>query len=86
VPIENEAIALLDQLRWSDFPRSIARKLQAYSVNIYRHEFNQLLKEGRITIEQDRFPVLVDPLANYDKETGLKIQEVASGEALFYDS
>jgi CRISPR-associated endonuclease/helicase Cas3 len=43
VPIENEAIALLDQLRWSDFPRSIARKLQEYSVNIYRHEFNQLL-------------------------------------------
>lgn len=83
---EPEAITLLDQLRQSDYPQSLARKLQAYSVNIYRHEFNQLIKEGRITIEQDRFPVLVNPQANYDDETGLKIQESAGGVALFYDS
>lgn len=86
VPIETEAITLLDQLRWSDYPQSLARKLQSYSVNIYRHEFNQLIKEGRITIEQDRFPVLVNPQANYDDETGLKIQETAGGDALFFDS
>lgn len=86
VAIEPEAITLLDQLRWSDYLQSLARKLQSYSVNIYRHEFNQLIKEGRIIIEQDRFPVLVNPHANYDDETGLKMQEAAGGVALFYDS
>ncbi len=86
VPIETEAIKLLDQLRRSDYPRSIARSLQAYSVNIYRHEFDHLLSEGRITIEQDRFPVLVNPQENYDDETGLKFQEAAGGDALVLDS
>jgi len=86
VPLEPEAIQLVDQLRQTEFPKSLARKLQVYSVNIYRHEFNQLYKEGRITIEQERFPVLVNPTVDYDLETGLVVQGVPSGEAIFFDS
>jgi len=86
VPVEPEAIQLVDQLRWTKFPMSLARKLQAYSVNVYHHEFNQLSKEGRIRIEQERFPILNNPTDDYDPETGLVIQEVSSGEAIFFDS
>jgi len=86
VPLEPEAIQLVEQLRWTEFPRSLARKLQAYSVNIYRHEFNQLFEEGRVTIEQERFPILVNPTVDYDPDTGLVVQEIPSGEAIFFDS
>ncbi|MCK9246809.1 MAG: hypothetical protein M0P11_07635, partial [Anaerolineaceae bacterium] len=86
VPLEPEAIQLVDQLRWAEFPRSVARNLQSYSVNIYRHEFNQLYDEGRVTIEQDRFPILLNPKVDYDLETGLMIQGVSGGDAIIFDS
>lgn len=86
IAIEPEAIELLDQLKWTKYPQSIARKLQAYSVNIYRNEYNILSKGGNIDIIQDRFPVLVNPQSSYDKDTGLKVQEPAWGDAIFYDS
>ena len=86
VPLEPEAIQLTNQLRWTDFSRALTRKLQSYSVNIYRHEFNQLYEEGRVTIEQERFPILVNPAVDYDPEMGLVLQKVSSGEAIFFDS
>lgn len=86
VPLEPEADHLVQQLKWTEYPQALARKLQYYSVNIYHHEFNQLFSEGRITIEQERFPVLVNPASDYDPKTGLMLQSVSSGEAIFLES
>ncbi len=86
VPLESGAQQLVEQLRWTEFPWSVARKLQAYSVSIYRHEFNQLYQEGRVTIEKERYPILINPENDYDQATGLKVQQVPSGEAIFFDS
>ena len=86
VPIEPETIHLVQQLKWTEYPQALARKLQFYSVNIYRHEFNQLLAEGRIVIEQERFPVLINPASDYDPKTGLLLKSVPSGEAIFLES
>ena len=48
------------------------RKLQRYLVNVYDHEFNQLLKRGAIVeVSPDIFALASD--ADYSEEVGLMV-------------
>jgi CRISPR-associated endonuclease/helicase Cas3 len=70
VPIESEAEKLVQQLRYTDFPRSVLRKLQPYSVAVRTKEFAALNAAGALEMIHDEFPVLRNDSA-YSDDVGL---------------
>lgn len=64
---------LLDELRFSDYPNSVIRKLQPYTVSLYEHEFDQIKSNGGIkTIgNEDVFFYLSDMEVFYSESTGI---------------
>ncbi|MCE5257840.1 MAG: CRISPR-associated helicase Cas3' [Chloroflexi bacterium] len=74
IPYDDEAMALLNQLRYSEFPRSILRALQRYTVNIYESEFQRLQIAGGIDWINETYATL-NNMQLYDRETGLVVPE-----------
>jgi len=67
-----EGKLLLEDLERFGPNRELMRKLQRYSVNIYKHEFDQLLKDGEITEpHKGIYSLKNDNL--YKKEVGLLV-------------
>lgn len=85
IPLEDPARQILHALRYAQHPGELLRRIQNYSVNVYRHEFHQLFASGKIEMIQDQFPVLLNPEEDYDEHLGLLLSSVSSGDALFYD-
>jgi CRISPR-associated endonuclease/helicase Cas3 len=89
VPYNEDAEDLLERMRWSEYPASFARKLQAYTVNIYEQEFLALQSQGVIDTYADTYSVLKGKEQYgetcYHPETGLVIPASNSGEAIFFD-
>ena len=83
IPYDETAIELLKEAQFSPYPRSIARKLQPYTVSIYDYEYKELCQNAIIKIINDSFLVLEDFETNYDKSTGLIIPKSTYGEAIF---
>ena len=84
IPYDDDAKALLAQVKFSKFPASFSRKLQIYTINIYEQEFKSLQSRGVINTFGGVYAVLND-MSYYDAETGLSIPEGIGGEALFFD-
>jgi len=70
VPKEPEAERLVQQLRYSEFPRSALRKLQQYSVAVRSNEYRALNEAGALELLDERFPVLRN-LCAYRDNVGL---------------
>ena len=70
VAIEPEARELVRQLRFSDHPRSILRKLQQYSIGVRTKDFAALDAAGALEIIQGEFPLLNNTAA-YRDDVGL---------------
>jgi CRISPR-associated endonuclease/helicase Cas3 len=70
IETEREAQKLVQQLRYSEHPRSVLRKLQQYTVSVRSRDFHELLKAGALELIDDQFPVLRNQSA-YDKRVGL---------------
>jgi CRISPR-associated helicase Cas3/CRISPR-associated endonuclease Cas3-HD len=83
IPYNENAIKLLKEAQFSPYPRSMARKLQPYTVSIYDYEYEELSRNGAIKIINDSFLVLENYETNYDKSTGLIIPKSTYGEAIF---
>lgn len=83
VPRESKAQDILDKLPWVQSPGALLRKLQIYTVSIYRNEFLMLYQAGKIDMKNDTIPVLLDPETNYHPCLGLSIPTNAGGDALF---
>jgi CRISPR-associated endonuclease/helicase Cas3 len=85
VPYDDTARRLLEELRRSPYPLSVARKLQPYTVNVYAKEFENLQSEGAIVQVAEIYPVLRDAPDAYDEQTGLVLPENVGGQAIFID-
>lgn len=83
IPYNEKANELIQQLKYSEFPKSIIRRLQSYTVNIYEREFEALQSLGLIDTYLELFSVL-NNMDFYDRKTGLTIPEGISGDAVFY--
>ncbi len=66
---------LIEELRFSEQNRTLMRRLQRYTVNIYNKEFDSLVKNGLVEEIKDGIYALSSSL-NYSGEIGLIIDEV----------
>lgn len=76
IPWNEKAGRLIDRLKYAEFPGSILRRLQPYTVQIYTYEFAQLQTDSAIDMIQDRYPALVSLVPFYGKDSGLNISQV----------
>jgi CRISPR-associated endonuclease/helicase Cas3 len=70
IPFDDEARALIRTLDYREYPASLARKLQRYSVSVYPHEWSELLSTRSIEVKAGMFPVLINE-ALYSNDVGL---------------
>ena len=70
VAIEPDAQELVRNLRFTDDPRSIMRKLQQYSVNVRTRDFAALDAAGALEVINGEFPLLSNAAA-YRDDVGL---------------
>jgi CRISPR-associated endonuclease/helicase Cas3 len=75
----------LELARSSDFPWSLSRELQLYTVNIYNREFEALQSLGKIDVYGETYAVLKDTENYYNPETGLILPESSGGDSIFFD-
>ncbi len=73
IPLEDEAERLVQQLRYTEFPRAVLRKLQMYSVAVRSNEFKLLREAGALELLDEQFPVLRN-LSAYKDSVGLCIE------------
>ena len=84
IPFDKDAEKLIGSLDYAEYPLTLSRKLQKYTVSIPPGQWENLLVIGSIEIKADIFPVLVDK-ALYKKHIGLVADSPAARdpESLF---
>jgi len=70
IPYDEDARALLGELRTSKCPWKYARRLQGYTINIYDDEFRELERAHEIDLFGDRFYIL-NNIDKYSEKIGL---------------
>lgn len=70
IEVNEAAQKLVQQLRYSEHPRSILRKLQQYTVSVRSRDFQELLNAGALELVEGQFPLLKNQSA-YDERVGL---------------
>ncbi len=85
IPYSQEAIVLIEELKYTQFPSSTLRKLQPYTVSIYQGEFDALSSKGVIQTIADLYAVLDVSYFEqyYHPDTGLILPAGGGGEAIF---
>lgn len=83
IPYDKDAEKLINEAQFSPYPRSLARKLQPYTISIYEYEYKTLLKNAAVKTINDSFIILDNFEKNYDKNTGLNLPKDTYGEAIF---
>ncbi|MTI95229.1 MAG: CRISPR-associated helicase Cas3' [Firmicutes bacterium] len=83
VPFNNQADRLINAAKYTPYPLSLARKLQAFTLSIYEHEYKKLLKNSSLQTVNDTFVILKDLEGNYNKKTGLTVPMETFGEGIF---
>lgn len=79
IAIEDDAISLVNQLEFSDYPGSILRRLQQYSVQIYPYQLDEI--NSWLEVPHPGISVLRSAEL-YSNKTGLKCKP-PKGEAFF---
>ncbi len=74
VAIEPEARALVQELRYTQFPRATLRKLQVYAVAVRMKDFAALNAAGALEMIHEEFPILCNVSA-YRDDVGLCVEE-----------
>ena len=69
---EAEARELVQELRYTEYPRSTIRKLQQYSVAVRSKDLAVLIKSGAVEMIHEQYPLLCNENA-YDDDVGLRI-------------
>ncbi|GAP10225.1 CRISPR-associated helicase Cas3/ [Bellilinea caldifistulae] len=86
IPFNEEAKKLIEELKYTKYPFSTLRKLQPYTVSIYKSEFDKLSSKGVVLTIEDTYHFLnPDNLqAYYDPHCGLLIPENGGGDGLLF--
>ncbi|WP_373844791.1 CRISPR-associated helicase Cas3' [Clostridium sp.] len=71
IPYNDDANKLIQSLKYSEYPNTIARKLQKYTINIHKNKLDELTAEGVIININNQFMVLAYREGFYDKRLGL---------------
>ena len=74
IPFNEDARGLVNALRYADHAGGILRRLQQYTVQIYRYQLPALDEAGAIEYADERYRVLVDN-SMYDPKRGLTFPE-----------
>lgn len=85
VAYDDTAQKLIDELESTTTPRSLARKLQPYTVNIFQPEFDALEASGAVSLYAENFAVL-SPYGQYDERTGLVLADRQGGQAIIVNA
>lgn len=87
IPYDDDAIRWIESLKHTDYPQTIIRKLQQYTVNVYEKELLALQSLGVIQTLVEQYHVLDDRLMDeyYRSTTGLVLPEDGGGEAVFFE-
>lgn len=72
IPCRGNASELIKNLIEEEFHSKTLRSLQAYTVNVYEKEYNNLLSAGKIRFVASEFAVLADE-DSYNERTGIKL-------------
>ncbi len=83
IPYNDDVKKLINEAQFSKFPRSVARKMQPYTVSIYEYEYKTLVKNAALKLINDSFIILDNFEKYYDKNTGLIIPKDTYGEGIF---
>lgn len=75
IPWDATAEKLIRNLEFAEFPRSILRQLQSYTIQIYEQEFDELDRNGVIKMVMERYPVMVSMIPYYDESLGVYLNE-----------
>lgn len=78
IPYNDEAVELIEKLKYIEYPNAILRKLQKFTISIHKNKLDVLENEGAISIINNRFTVLTCKDGFYDENVGLcsKKQEI----------
>ncbi|MEW6219378.1 MAG: CRISPR-associated helicase Cas3' [Thermodesulfobacteriota bacterium] len=57
---ESDVWDLVQELRYTDFPAATARKLQPYTIQVYRRTMGNLMAAGVVETVADRFHILIN--------------------------
>lgn len=71
IPYNDSACSIIEALKYSEYPNSLIRKLQPYTISIHEIQLKKLLAEGVVSLIADRFYVLAFKNNYYDENTGL---------------
>jgi CRISPR-associated endonuclease/helicase Cas3 len=86
IPFNQEAGDLIGELQSTRYPLSTLRKLQPYTVSIYKNEFDALNGKGVILTIAETYAVLSPEHFQqyYDLDRGLTISADGGGDGLFF--
>jgi len=71
IPYDDDVNKLIESLKYTEHPNTIARKLQKYSISIHKNKLDELTAEGAIININDQFMVLACREGFYDENLGL---------------
>ena len=80
IPFDDEAVKLIEKLRFSEHISGILRSLQVYSVNIFENEYKALFASGKLDFVKDI--AVLNSMSDYSMDTGLVIK-IESGIGIF---
>ncbi|MFZ2539865.1 MAG: hypothetical protein WAX04_13365 [Oscillospiraceae bacterium] len=85
IPYDENAIELIEKMRYVDNYKGLLRSIQGYVVNIYEHEFQKLYGAGKLEVIKDDIFILRESNMEecYSDKTGLTIN-LESGIGLYY--
>lgn len=86
IPFNEEAESLINDLKYSEYPVYILRKLQSYSVSIFEGEFEKLSSKGAVLTINDTYYALNSDVFSqyYDTDSGLLIPDNIGGDGLLF--
>lgn len=71
IPYNEDACKSIEQLKYTDYPNSIIRKLQPYAISIHNMQLKKLIELGAVNIIAKCCYVLESKKSFYDENTGL---------------
>lgn len=74
IPYDDDVSKLIESLKYTDHPNSIARKLQKYTISIHKNKLDELTAQGVIININDQFMVLACKEGFYDDHLGLGLK------------
>lgn len=74
IPYNDFACKVIEELKYIEYPISLIRKLQPYTISIHQHQLKRLIDEGAVNIINRKFYVLNCKEAFYDENTGLLLE------------